>query len=157
MVKGEYRTSVIVDPPNGRMPFTQAGTDLAAWCKLAMPKHSIIQSSGPLRERCMENYGYPPIRARAVLLPRQILQTGDHVVIVSDDTPGPRIIHLTGESRSDVLRSLSPRPLLVVRAEIDEPRTRFVLSCQYAERSISADDYAALSNDPDWELKHLLE
>jgi hypothetical protein len=45
----------------------------------------------------------------------------------------------------------------VVRAELDEPRSLFVLSCQYAERSISADDYAALSNDPEWELKHLLE
>jgi hypothetical protein len=45
----------------------------------------------------------------------------------------------------------------VVRAELDEPRSLFVLSCQYADRSISADDYAALSNDPEWELKHLLE
>jgi len=45
----------------------------------------------------------------------------------------------------------------VVRAELDEPRSLFVLSCQFADRSISADDYAALSNDPEWELKHLLE
>jgi hypothetical protein len=45
----------------------------------------------------------------------------------------------------------------VARAELDEPRSLFVVSCQYSERSISADDYAALSNDPEWELKHLLE
>ena len=45
----------------------------------------------------------------------------------------------------------------VVRADLDEPRGLFVVSCQYAERSISPDDYAALSNDPEWELKHLLE
>ena len=30
-VKGEYRTSVIVDPADGRMPFTQKGLELAAW------------------------------------------------------------------------------------------------------------------------------
>src|SRR5688572_7614158 len=30
MVKGEYRTSMIVEPKDGRMPFTQAGIDLAA-------------------------------------------------------------------------------------------------------------------------------
>ena len=45
----------------------------------------------------------------------------------------------------------------VVRVDLDEPRSLFVLSCQYAERSISADDYAALADDPEWELKHLLE
>ena len=45
----------------------------------------------------------------------------------------------------------------VARSELDEPRGLFVLSCQYSERSITADDYAALANDPEWELKHLLE
>lgn len=48
-------------------------------------------------------------------------------------------------------------PAIVSHTELDEPRSLFVLSCRYAERSISADDYAALSNDPEWELKHLLE
>src|SRR5262245_26352685 len=33
MVKGEYRTSMIVDPPDGRIPFTQAGLELAARVK----------------------------------------------------------------------------------------------------------------------------
>ena len=45
----------------------------------------------------------------------------------------------------------------VSRADLDEPRQLFVLTCQYANRSISAEDYAALSDDPEWELKHLLE
>jgi hypothetical protein len=48
-------------------------------------------------------------------------------------------------------------PATVVHVELDEPRGLFVLSCQYAIKSIAAEDYAALSNDPDWELKHLLE
>ena len=45
----------------------------------------------------------------------------------------------------------------VTHVELDEPRGLFQLSCQYANRSIAPDDYAALSNDPDWQLKHLLE
>jgi hypothetical protein len=45
----------------------------------------------------------------------------------------------------------------VTHAELDEPRSLFVLSCQYASKTISPDDYAALSNDPEWQLKHLLE
>ena len=30
MVKGEYRTSLIIEPEDGKMPFTQAGADLVA-------------------------------------------------------------------------------------------------------------------------------
>lgn len=41
--------------------------------------------------------------------------------------------------------------------ETDEARGLFVLSCVYVNRSISADEYAALSSDPAWQLKHLLE
>jgi hypothetical protein len=44
----------------------------------------------------------------------------------------------------------------VVHAELDEPRGLFILSCQYAHKTISPADYAALSEDPAWELKHLL-
>src|SRR3954469_258521 len=45
----------------------------------------------------------------------------------------------------------------VTGVEIDESRALFVLACQYAKRSISADEYDALSNDSEWELKYLLE
>src|SRR6476661_11208431 len=45
----------------------------------------------------------------------------------------------------------------VVHAELDEPRSLFVLSCRYAQKAISPADYAALSEDPSWELKHLLD
>jgi hypothetical protein len=57
---------------------------------------------------------------------------------------------------------LTTRSGLLLRAtvghvELDEARSLFVLSCQYADRTISAEQYAALANDPDWQLKHLLE
>jgi hypothetical protein len=45
----------------------------------------------------------------------------------------------------------------VKRSDLDEGRGLFVLSCQYANRSISPEQYDALANDPDWELKLLLE
>ena len=45
----------------------------------------------------------------------------------------------------------------IVRVDLDEPRQLFVLSCQYSERTITPDVYAALANDPDWHLKHLLD
>ena len=45
----------------------------------------------------------------------------------------------------------------VVRADWNDDRGLFVLSCQYVNRSITAEEYAALASDPDWQLKHLLE
>jgi hypothetical protein len=48
-------------------------------------------------------------------------------------------------------------PATVVRSDWNEGRGMFVLSCQYANRSITPEDYGALASDPAWELKHLLE
>jgi hypothetical protein len=45
----------------------------------------------------------------------------------------------------------------VVRADWNEGKGMFVLSCQYANRSITSDEYNALADDPEWQLKHLLE
>lgn len=45
----------------------------------------------------------------------------------------------------------------VVRSDWNEGLGMFVISCQYASRSITPDDYAALAGDPAWVLKHLLE
>jgi hypothetical protein len=53
-------------------------------------------------------------------------------------------------------RSGTTLPARVVRADWIESRELFVLSCQYANRSITAEEYAALSDDPDWELKPLI-
>jgi hypothetical protein len=44
----------------------------------------------------------------------------------------------------------------VTRADWNESRGLFVLSCQYGNRSISPEEYGALTSDPDWELKPLI-
>jgi hypothetical protein len=48
-------------------------------------------------------------------------------------------------------------PAKVVRSDWNEGLGLFVVSCQYANRSITAEEYAALRDDPAWDLKHLLE
>ncbi len=93
MVKGEYRTSQIVDPEDGRMPFTQKGLDLAAKVEARFKKYDDPEQR-PLAERCLENLGYAPMRTVPVTLPRQIVQTRDSVVISSEDSAGVRVIHL---------------------------------------------------------------
>jgi len=44
----------------------------------------------------------------------------------------------------------------VTRADWHEEKAMFVVSVSYAKRSISADDYHALVNDPDWTMKPLI-
>jgi hypothetical protein len=44
----------------------------------------------------------------------------------------------------------------VARADWNEGRGLFVLSCQYGNRSITAEEYKALVDDPEWELKPLI-
>jgi hypothetical protein len=106
MVKGEYRTSVIVHPRDGRMPFTQAGAELAAWVDARNEKFFDQPEDRPLTERCMEGIGHPPIRALPVLLAHQILQTPDVVALVSEGPVALRLIHLRGEPPADSLRSI---------------------------------------------------
>jgi len=105
-VRGEYRTSIIVDPADGRMPFTARGAELAA----AIVARNAQQFDGPeqrpLVERCMENRGYPPIRPVRVVIPRQIVQGRDHVAIMSEEAVGLRLVHLRGEPLPDAVRSL---------------------------------------------------
>jgi hypothetical protein len=105
-VRGEYRTSIIVDPPDGRMPFTKAGLELLAKIDARDDTQFDNPEERPFSERCLENLGYPPIRTVPVFLPRQIVQTGDYVVIANEDVPGSRLIHLKGGSMPESMRSI---------------------------------------------------
>ena len=50
----------------------------------------------------------------------------------------------------------SPFNCTVVRSDWDESAGRFVLACQNAKRSITPEEYAAIVNDPAWEMKPLI-
>jgi hypothetical protein len=106
MVKGQYRTSIIVEPEDGQLPFTEKGLKLAAEVKARDTNDFDAYERRPLAERCLENLGYAPMRAVPVLLPRQIVQTRDHVLISSEDSSGARLIHLGGLPPADVMRTI---------------------------------------------------
>jgi hypothetical protein len=94
-----------------------------------------------MKVRALDENGYPidhsSMRFRKVIEVPRIPRPGDVLDLM---TSSGRALRAT-----------------VVRADLDEPRGLFVVACQYAERSISPDDYGAFANDPEWELKHLLE
>ncbi len=96
VVKGQHRTGIVVDPPEGRMPFSPAGLELLAKVQVRNRDGFDDPEQRPLPERCLENLVYAPIRTVPVLLPRQIVQTRGYIVITGEDVPGPRIIPLAG-------------------------------------------------------------
>jgi hypothetical protein len=106
MVKGQYRTSIIVDPADGRLPYTKAGSELAAKITARNERQFDNPEDRPFTERCLENLGYPPIRTVPVFLPRQIVQTADYVVISNEDVPGSRLIRLKDGSMPDSIRTI---------------------------------------------------
>ena len=106
LVKGEYRTSLIVEPVDGRMPLRQAGLDLSARIAVRNAQEFDHPEQRPLLERCMTSYGAPPIIQGGVLGAHQIVQTRNHVVIVTEGPVGVRIIRLGGQPLPDALRTV---------------------------------------------------
>lgn len=94
-----------------------------------------------MKDRVKNADGYPidhgEMRFRKLIEVPGIPHAGDRVELT---TRSGRVLHAS-----------------IARVDLDEPRELFVLSCQYAERTITPDDYAALAHDPDWQLKHLLD
>lgn len=105
-VKGEYRTSMIVEPKDGKIPYTAAGLELVASIAARNGQKFDDPEQRPLAERCLENLGYAPMRTVPVMLPRQIVQTRDDVVIMSEDAVGLRVIHLTGTAPPETVRTI---------------------------------------------------
>jgi hypothetical protein len=101
IVNGEYRTSLIVDPPEGRVP---ALTD-AARARQAERAKQVAQfgqydnpENRPLAERCIASFGS---NAGPPMLPNYfynnnytIVQTRDHVLVMTEMVHDVRIIRL---------------------------------------------------------------
>ncbi len=98
---GSRRTSLIVDPPNGRIPPLsaegQARADARADYRAAHPADSWEDRS--VGERCVLGFNSgPPMEPRAYNNHMQLFQTADYVVILNEMVHDARIIPLDGGS-----------------------------------------------------------
>ena len=117
-IDGRFRTSILVDPPNGRLPEMTAegaertGARLAGWRR-------DLQESGegawwvalgigpyddpenrPFGERCLLGFGStagPPAKPVLYNNLKRIVQTEDHIVILNEMNHDARIIPIGGE------------------------------------------------------------
>lgn len=105
-VEGERRTSLVTHPNDGQIPFTDAALEQVQAFDAAFGSAFDGPEQRPTMERCLAGLGQAPMRTMPVPLPRQIVQTEDHVVIMSEDVAGLRIVELDGEAPPDIVRSL---------------------------------------------------
>lgn len=102
-VNGEPRTSMMVDPPNGRMP-----AYTAEYRQRQVARRAARRGFGPLDgpearglgERCLMSFGTsagPPMLPLMYNNTYTIVQTKDHVVITAEMVHDARIIPLSGK------------------------------------------------------------
>lgn len=90
---GLFRTSQIVEPANGKLPLTDAAKAMKAdWGKrldiMAGPEDRMPN------ERCLGGTGRAPMPVTPANMFRRIVQTPDHVVILTEDMNDVRLINI---------------------------------------------------------------
>jgi hypothetical protein len=101
---GGFRTSLIVEPADGKQPLTPAAKD---WAKTF--KADRDRAEGPearnLWERCIRGPGSAPLGITPGNMNRLLVQTRDHLVINTEDMAETRIIELAAGTRPAALLS----------------------------------------------------
>ncbi|HEY7797748.1 MAG TPA: hypothetical protein VIA80_03215 [Hyphomonadaceae bacterium] len=96
-VKGTYRSSWIIDPPDGKIPFSAQGRKLAAEGEARLGYSD--PESRPLPDRCLASVGRngPPMMNGLYNNHFQIAQSPTHVVIHAEMMSNARIIALANK------------------------------------------------------------
>lgn len=105
MVQGEFRSSVVVYPEDGVLPYNELGAELADYSYFKGEEGFDHPEERPGVERCIEAWGSPPMRAFMYQLFHGFVQTKDKIAIVSEEAVALRVIHMDGYVRPDVIRS----------------------------------------------------
>ena len=99
----DRRTSLIYDPPNGRMPPTNAAGQKRRAEIREMRRLSLGPEARTLSDRCLLMGGLP-MTSGAYNNNMQLIQTKDHIVIVNEMIHRARIIRLDSEHHTHQLK-----------------------------------------------------
>ena len=103
-VKGEFRSSVLVYPEDGKLPFNERGIENSSFNYFIGEGYE-----GPERrpgvERCLEGWGAPPMRGFPYQIYLGFVQTLDKIAIVGEENSPLRVIHMDGAERPDAIRT----------------------------------------------------
>ena len=104
-VNGEFRSSIIVSPESGTLPYNELGTQMSAYSYFRGADGFDHPEERPGVERCIEAWASPPMRAFLYKIYHGFVQTEDKIAIVSEEAVALRVIHMDGYSRPDAMRS----------------------------------------------------
>ncbi len=101
----DYRTSLVYDPPNGRVPDLNSVGRERARARAEARRLSIGPEGRTLADRCIRSNGAgPPLVPGSYNNNIQIVQTRDHVMILSEMVHRARIIPFADEHQSRNIR-----------------------------------------------------
>jgi len=112
IVRGQRRTRQVVQPADGMLPLTPAARGQMRFIEQTLRNQTEppFSKDGPeLRpnwERCVVGWGQPPVVSTSDINPRQIVQTRDAVVILTEYGPDLRIIPFTDKHGPAIQGSL---------------------------------------------------
>jgi hypothetical protein len=105
-VNGTYRSSWITDPPNGKVPYTQAGRTAMMRPLATMNMYNNPEERIPI-ERCLIGFGStggPPMLNVLYNNHQQIIQTPDAIAINVEMIHDTRIIRMNGRHNPNSVR-----------------------------------------------------
>jgi hypothetical protein len=103
-VVGTKRTSLILDPPDGRIPpLTPEGTKRLAALDAARERSAEGPEDRGVGERCILGFNSgPPMAPAAYNQNVQLVQTRDHIVLLNEMVHNARIVPLDGRSHGRI-------------------------------------------------------
>jgi len=103
---GSFRTSLIVEPADGKRPQTQLSKDLGPIGR-EIRKSAANPEGLSNDERCLSATGRAPLGISPGSMYRQIVQTADHMLIYTEDQMVTRVIGIGAAPRAAGLLSLA--------------------------------------------------
>jgi hypothetical protein len=161
-IRGELRTSIVIDPPDGRIPFS---TQYEERRRLPRPRGMATGLDGPearsTMERCIASDGAPLFRAIPSNNLHQFVQTANTLVMHSEELPETRIVRIGGQHRPATVRTYFGDSIgwwegevLVVETKNFLPASYVSLQTTVTERFTRVSDkellYRFTIDDPDY-------
>lgn len=108
-VRGEYRTSLVIDPADGKIPYAADGRG-RDWLSQMLARPGVEEYDGPevrpANERCLLavlSTAGPPMFPMSYNSNYRIVQTPDYVMILSEMVNDTRIIRINGEHQPEAV------------------------------------------------------
>ena len=103
-MNGSYRTSIIVDPEDGQIPWKEGGQDLRRQQQAELEIMGFADSDGPegrtLSDRCLKSFASTaPFLSSLYNNTMQIVQSPDHVVLLAEMAHDARIVKIDQEHK----------------------------------------------------------